>query len=151
MFALALVMAAFAWWWNLQRGHRALEFYGAEAATLIRTASKVELLRNAEPVRDISKAKGLINARTSLLGDASYEWDEPARVANFDVAVRFTSGDRSVTVFFDFETRGIQIACSDKSAKLTQKTAAGWQSYLERQLGEMQLTPLGPRRTGPSE
>lgn len=151
MFAVALAAAAFAWWWNFQRGQRALEFYGPEAATLIRTAPKVELLRNEEPVRDISKAKGLLNARTSLLGDAGYDWNREASFVNFDASLRFTAGNQSVTVFFDFENRSIEIACSDKRVTLSQKTAAGWRNYLERQLGEEKLTPLGPKRTDLSE
>src|SRR6478609_5030981 len=94
MIGLALVAAMFAWWWNYERGHQALKFYGADAATLIRTAPTVELFvsapaqersesgtepASAAPTRqiDISHAPGLIHARTSLLDDASYDWKTP--------------------------------------------------------------------------
>ena len=83
MFAVALAAATFAWWWNYNRGKRALEFYGPQAAQLIRTAPQVEILFVGPPrpadagsaavdlvpggrivVRkiDISKAPGLIHA-----------------------------------------------------------------------------------------
>src|SRR4051794_22769570 len=93
MLAVALVAATFAWWWNFQRGRKALEFYGPETATLIRTAPKVELSRDGEPLRDISKAKGLLNARTSLLGDASYEGISTSQLARSDFSLRFTDGN----------------------------------------------------------
>src|SRR5262245_46257806 len=92
MFALALAAAAFAWWWNYSRGQRALGFYGPRAANLVRTAPKVELLvlgtGDSDPVEslpesgpvariiDISRAPGLVHARTALLDDASYDWDD---------------------------------------------------------------------------
>src|SRR2546423_4255155 len=74
MITVAVMAAGFSWWWNYNRGRKSLEFYGSEAATLIRTAPQVEILR-AEPETniDISHAPGLINARASLLSDASYE------------------------------------------------------------------------------
>ena len=55
-----------------------LEFYGPEAATLIRTAPKVEILRSPpDDNLDLSHVPGLLNARTSLLSDASYDWVAP--------------------------------------------------------------------------
>src|SRR5437870_2908986 len=75
MFGLAVLAATFAWWWNYNRGRQSLEFFGAEGATLIRTAPQVEYLRSEpESSINISKAPGLLNARASLLSDASYEW-----------------------------------------------------------------------------
>jgi hypothetical protein len=149
MLAVALAAAAFAWWWNFQRGRKALEFYGPEAATLVRTAPKVELLRGDEPVRDISQAKGLLNARTSLLGDASYLWASEGRFIKSDATLRFSEGERSIPVSFDFENRMISV--NGKMAVLNQKTADGWRSYLARQTGDAQLTPPGPTHTAPSE
>lgn len=149
MFVVAFAAAAFAWWWNFQRGRRALEFYGPEAATLIRTAPKVELLRDGEPVRDISKAKGLLNARTSLLSDASFERNHASEFAKSDATLRFSDGQRSVLVSFEFENRTISANC--KTARLNPKTADGWRRYLERQRGETQLTPPEPTHMAPSE
>src|SRR5688500_17290353 len=90
MFAVALAAAGTAWWFNFHRGRQTLDFYGRDAALMIRTAPHVELLKlipadasAAEPSaelltlgdqrlrvaqrQDMSRAKGLINARTSLL------------------------------------------------------------------------------------
>jgi hypothetical protein len=135
IFALALALASFAWWWNYNRGRQVLAFYGPEAAQLIRTAPKVEIL-NSEPTGniDISKAHGLLNARASLLGDASYEWaaTEPSFFTP-RAAVRFSQDDRSVTIFFDFDNRSIQVSPNGLKATLTKKTAEGWKTYLERQ------------------
>ena len=44
MIAVALVAATFAWWWNFNRGRKTLAFFGPQAARLIRTAPKVEIL-----------------------------------------------------------------------------------------------------------
>jgi hypothetical protein len=137
MFAVAAAAAAFAWWWNYNRGKQALEFYGPVGAHLIRTAPVVELLQPsaAEPI-DLSKAPGLINARASLLSDASYDWaasdvtQEPPLFS-----VRFRRGDQSVVVTFDFENRTIHASTTQRTAKLVKKTADGWRSYLARHGG----------------
>src|SRR3954469_7082023 len=142
MLGVAVAAATFAWWWNFQRGRKALEFYGPAAATLIRTAPKVELSRDGEPVRDISKAKGLLNARTSLLGDASYQWNAEGQFANSDATLRFTDGERSVLVSFDFENQ--TISANRKIVLLSQKTADGWRIYLER------LGPEGRQEIAPA-
>jgi len=44
MIAVALLAATFAWWWNFNRGRKTLAFFGPQAARLIRTAPKVEIL-----------------------------------------------------------------------------------------------------------
>jgi hypothetical protein len=62
MFALALIAATFAWYVNFNRGRRTLEFFGPEAATLIRTAPKVELILGPDGNIDVSKVPGLLNA-----------------------------------------------------------------------------------------
>src|SRR5438128_2232722 len=79
MLAIGILAAVFSWLWNYNRERQSLEFYGPQAATLIRTAPQVEVLRpEPEANIDISKAPGLINARASLLSDASYEWSATA-------------------------------------------------------------------------
>ena len=136
IFALALAASAFAWWWNFNRGRRALEFYGPEAATLIRTAPAVEILR-AEPEKniDIGQAPGLINARASLLSDASYEWSAAdPRQESPRFSVRFARGEQTVTLTFDFEHQTVATSSTGRVARLTKKTAAGWQQYLARHL-----------------
>jgi hypothetical protein len=154
IFALALTAAGVAWWFNYSRGQRTLEFYGRDAALLIRTAPQVELLRLA-PVEeisaggetlsfggsrrrvidriDISQAKGLIHARTSLLADSSYEWSTGLSdcQSRTDLAVRFT-GRTSATLVFDFACRRVWYAEYAKPVTLIPKVAEGWQSFLGR-------------------
>lgn len=133
--ALAILAAGFAWWWNFNRGKRALELYGPKGAVLVRTAPVVEFLQSppVEPI-DISHAPGLINARASLLSDASYDWSaSDVRQESPLFSVRFRRGEKDVVVTFDFENRTIHASTTQQTAKLNQKTANGWQSYLARQ------------------
>jgi hypothetical protein len=134
MLAVGVVAAVFAWWWNYNRGRMALEFYGAEAATLIRTAPQVEILRpEPEGDIDISQAPGLINARASLLSDASYDWSAAAPAQQSPLfSVRFSRGERSVVVTFDFENRTVTNSSTQRMATLRPKTADGWRQYLAR-------------------
>ena len=134
MLAVAVLMATFAWWWNYNRGIQTLAFYGAEGTVLLRTAPVVEYLRSEpEGSIDISKAKGLINARAALLSDASYDWSAgEVRQESPLFSVRFRRDDRELVVRFDFENRTIHASTTDRTAKLNKKTADGWQSYLAR-------------------
>ena len=132
--AVAVLAAGFAWWWNFNRGRRSLELYGPEAATLIRTAPKVEILRSApDAAIDISKAPGLLNARTSLLSDASYDWSttQPPQQSPL-FSVRFSRGGKSVVVTFDFENQTINNSATEQTVTMNPKTADGWRKYLAR-------------------
>jgi hypothetical protein len=143
MIGLAVLAAAFAWWWNFNRGRKALEFFGPEAATLIRTAPKVEILRpEPESNIDISRAPGLLNARAALLSDASFDW--PASSATQEsprFSVQFSRGDRSVVVTFDFENRTITNSATHRTTTLKPKTAQGWRTYLARQTNATGQSP----------
>jgi hypothetical protein len=164
MFAVALVAATFAWWWNYSRGQKCLAFYGKDAALLIRTAQQVELLELAaaevatgeSPVEtleigsnsyqvvkifDIGEAKGLIHARTSVVDDTSFRWDTPSGDCqpNIRYAVRF-SGDTAATLAFDFGCQSVWHVEQGKSATLIPKVAQGWESFLTRQAAEKRNT-----------
>jgi hypothetical protein len=152
MIAVALLAASFAWWWNFNRGRQAMELYGPEAATLIRTAPKVELLTGGGVI-EISKAPGLLNARASLLSDASYRWHESANGGHPDAAVRFSDGQRFVVVEFDFDAEMATASSTGKSAKLMKKTADGWRQFIERNVAAhtKATKPPAPAHTAPSE
>src|SRR5688572_14162169 len=102
-------MAAFAWSWNYNRGRKSMEFWGRDAAVLIRQAPQVELWRLAgdndsqaaveritvggTPLAviertDISQAQGLLHARFALTEDASFDFTEgkPAPQPRWDYA-----------------------------------------------------------------
>jgi hypothetical protein len=156
MLAVALAAAGTAWSFNYYRGRRTLDFYGRGAALLIRTAPQVELLElagvdeialpNAEilvvdgqvlqVVRrlDISQAKGLIHARTSLLADSSYVWDaEPCDYyPSAHYAVRFADIS-AATLAFDFHCQRVWHVEHERSVALADKVAQGWEEFLAKQ------------------
>jgi hypothetical protein len=161
MFAVALAAAMFAWWWNYSRGQRALEFYGPKAAHLIRTAPKVELLlvgiSDADPVEtlpesgpvmrviDISRAPGLVHARTALLDDASYDWNAVALPQEFEHCLRFSDGKDQVVLAFGTPSGRILIEGSGRggSGQLVKKTAAGWLGFIDRNVKQAESgTPI---------
>lgn len=103
--ALAFVAASGSWWFRYNATHRAVEFWGPQAARLIRDAPRVDFfsLRNEEagspsitasiPLKSdrtlygydqriISKAHGLAHLRNALLEDRSFNW--PAEVPSSD-------------------------------------------------------------------
>jgi hypothetical protein len=153
IFAVAILMASFAWWWNRQQGRQALEFWGKDSALAIRDGKKVELLRLRpkngrlvelkDPVivetKDISGAQGLIHARHSLLQDASFDWSaKAAGLSQFptkqDVfAVRFTRQDVITTiVFIDLPGGWIFHPESGREIILNPKTRSGWKLFISR-------------------
>jgi hypothetical protein len=143
MFALAIGAAAFAWWWNYRRGERCLAFYGSQAAALIRTAPTVEILE-LDPASgdslavsrriDISRAPGLLNARTALLDDASFVWSAEPKASDRKPTrlLRFARGDREVRLRIDSVNQSLEIIPGGKTAALDAKTSAGWRQFLER-------------------
>jgi hypothetical protein len=167
MFAVALVAATFAWWWNYSRGQKCLAFYGKDAALLIRTARDVELIElspdSNQPedrtvdrlivgertylfhrITTISQAKGLIHARTSIIDDTSFDWDAKASQSppNVRYAIRFLSADEATraTLAFDFGNQSVWHVEQGKSATLIPKVAQGWESFLTRQAAEKRNT-----------
>lgn len=149
MLLVAVLAGAFAWWWNYDRGRRAMAFYGPDAAKLIRTAPVVELLtvesgvtapqsldgRGRGRTIDVSRAAGLVHARASLLDDASYDWDAPASQGSSDpMLVRFTNGNDEALVYLYLDERTVVASPSGRSALLVRKTADGWRQFIERNL-----------------
>jgi hypothetical protein len=158
---LGLVAAGVAWVWNFQRGRRALEFFGPSAAWLIRRAPLVELVVLAEPLldsepappgtptvrlggvrwavqqrKDLSRAPGILNARTSLLQDASFQnvapqpYDGPMP----PVLLRFADGAQQTWVAFRLSDGWVVLPEQARSLPLVPSTARGWRDYLQRQL-----------------
>ena len=152
IFAVALLMAAFAWWWNRQQGWRALEFWGKDSALAIRDGKQVELLRlrakdgrwvdleafDIVETKDISRAQGLLHARHSLLQDASFDWranlvgHSPFEPRDF-FAVRFSRQDVTTTIVFMNMTGGrIFHSESGREIDLNAKTRDGWKLFIRR-------------------
>jgi hypothetical protein len=163
--AMAIALAGFAWYWNWQRTQKCREFYGGEGAHLIRTATRVEGLmlsglydaESREQIeigphafevvgrRDLSKANGLIHARTALLDDSSYKWDDSTTGDCQPLilyAVRFREEERLTTLAFDFGCRQVWVVETQKNVTLAPKIAGGWESFLKRQMNlESQAAP----------
>jgi hypothetical protein len=99
--AIALCAADLSWWFRYAATHRTVEFWGPNAARLIRDAPRVTLRSydpavGAEPKSDaplpldISQARGLIHLRTALMEDRSYDWSaKPPGDANFQSSLVF--------------------------------------------------------------
>jgi hypothetical protein len=144
--AAGLAAAIAAVWNQYSQTHRALKFWGAEVAQLIETATTVELIdlaaRRARdtggatdspypPPLDISRARGLIHFRRSLLEDANFDWTAKVDIVpdhEWDYAVLFLDNVDRVTVLFDLD-RGVVDA-----AVLIPKTARGIEEFFAEQL-----------------
>lgn len=103
MVAVALAMAAFAWWARYSQSQQVLEVWGKDAVVAIRTSKRVELLKatsqaNQPPptalpkfelelptgtstekigfvtVKEISKTPGLIHCRHHLVHQKGFDW-----------------------------------------------------------------------------
>lgn len=158
IFGLAIVMACGAWWWTYQRSARCREFWGLDSAAAIRVVTDVVAMKLGSKGSDpdpTSKAidmdghtfpvartinlvgrGGLLHAANSLIVDDSYMWDTGIREVQgqdtFEYAVRFRDGDRQATVLFDTTNGRIAFAEKNKVARLDDKIAKGWKSYLEK-------------------
>lgn len=155
---LAFAMAAFAWTWNFEQSLRCLDLYGGQAARLIRTAPIVELLEiTSQPPEDnaaatttldiagvpmtitkridISHAPGLLNARTALIDDASFDWtDQPVESEDSGRAViRFSDGSQETLLYLNFANRRLMVLPEGRTARLVPKAASGWHSFVTRQ------------------
>lgn len=107
---IALASGGFSWWFRWSATHRAADFWGPEAAKIIRDAKNVTAARltgdhpmtigpkeNAIVAQvDASKAKGLLHFKQALLEDRSYNW-QFARPAseNFEATYRVLFGHPS--------------------------------------------------------
>lgn len=153
MIVVSLGLTAFAWWYRYQQGWRAMEFWGPDAAQLIRHAPKVELIDLAEgpPAdlprviekgdlasfrkHDLSDATGLVHARHSLIVDRNFLWEEridsPAATA-WDVAWRFIDGREEVVVLLDYETGAIRRLDDRRIEILHPAIADGMRDYVSR-------------------
>lgn len=153
---LALVAASAAWWNAWSKGRRALEYWGSEAAYLIRLAPTVTLIELQSPPElatdqqsgkqwpglvngqdytvkrrlDISQARGLVHARQALIQDTSYQWPVMSSPAvNWQYAIEFVDQQRRVVVLLNLDS-GI-VARLDHAGALNSTLAPGFKILLE--------------------
>lgn len=122
IFAIALGLGLFSWWFRWSATHRTAEFWGPEVARTIRDSKTITVAQltnyelgltgpTADQVAanfDASQAKGLIHLKQALLEDRSFAWGESASLDSFsprwmlDFAPPSASSSKShVFVFFD--------------------------------------------------
>ena len=136
IFGTALAMAVFAWQFRISEGDDVLDYWGIESANLLRHANRVEFLKldsadAADPdstltingtqqrivsVEDISSRKGLIHARHMFIVDHTYLWEEspPKNIQNWLFAMRFSDGDKQVTLAFHSQSHAVQMLNNNK-------------------------------------
>jgi hypothetical protein len=83
---VALLLAGTSWWFRYRATHRAAQFWGPEAARLIRDAPGVMLVKLNSPapggeegddranLYDVSQAPGMVHLRNALVEDRSFDW-----------------------------------------------------------------------------
>ncbi len=129
--AVALAAAGISWWFRFHTTHRAAEFWGPEAAQLIRDAPTVMLSTFSTPVttqstkivspvrgdygaepqvrHNVTSAKGLVHLRNALLEDQSFNWpSQPTSpFMQWEQALIFSDSNmgRSVYVLFSPELK----------------------------------------------
>lgn len=154
---LAVGMAGFAWWFRYQQSVRIMEFWGTEAARLIRHSSELKVYRvSSQPTagaaddaqtvdilgqpyflsdrKDISEAVGLVHVRHFLIQDAGFDWNE--RVANepaeWEYALDFVEAGNTVTVAFDLANQQICFVQQQRRVSI-EPMADAIGNFLERQ------------------
>jgi hypothetical protein len=131
IFGTALGMALFAWQFRINEGDDVLDYWGVESANLLRHAHRVEFIKlasadavaadstlaiegiqqNIVSVVDISSRKGLIHARHMFIVDHTYLWEEspPLNIPSWDFALRFSGGNKEVTLVFHKQSHAVQM------------------------------------------
>ncbi len=162
---IALAAASFAWWFQWNRGHLSLEFWGPEAAELIRTGKRVTLCEfdgnsvgnsvgNSDadetsdwplPVIrqiDISRAPGLVHARQALIEDNSFADDglKTTKKPAWAYGLQFAKGGRSVSVLLDLTNGYIRRADDPQTKSLLIRD--GLKMFVDEQL---EAIPESPR------
>jgi len=148
---IGLAAAVASWWFRYSATHRAAQFWGPQAATLIRDAPHVTL-RSAvaaadgqdadatDVPRDISNARGFTHLRNALLEDASYDWSAAGPAdTNWSNSLVFDESEgaepRTVVLFsrdFHWAANG-SVANPAAHAVSTSPIAEGLQTFFAEQ------------------
>ncbi len=155
IFGLALAAAGFAWWYRQSLGQRVVDHWGGQAGMRIRYAPSVELLRvrdepsnlgaplatqgdppqYLENPRDVSRAKGIQNARQALVEDASYDWNvrNQATAPRWAYALFFRDRDGLSRLLIDAECRTLWLVEGKNGPICSAPIAHALQAFLEEQ------------------
>jgi hypothetical protein len=160
LLALAVCAALGAVWFQFKATHRALEHWGVEGSRLIRSAPDVRLFilesdgdkststrdAPAAPPRwsaaggtlvvhkevDLSRQRGLVNLRTALLADDSFQWDRPAHAGDvhWEFALTFSQGDLQKTLVFSLAGGSVSDLDQPATVVMSEKLTAGLAEFL---------------------
>ena len=89
--------------------------------------------------RDISRARGAIHFRRSLLEDGSFDWERDTRGVRpqWDYLVRFEGDDGWATISFDLDENVAQLAGWDnRLIALSPRTAEGLKVFFAEQFSD---------------
>ncbi|MBI2824577.1 MAG: hypothetical protein HYX69_07825 [Planctomycetia bacterium] len=161
--ALAVAAGAFSWFYFAWLQRRPLALWGSHAAALMMRAPTARAYRlepmadaaagdaapgqpvfavDGEPfrgtaARDVSRAKGFLHIRQSLVHNASFAWDEPAGDCQpkWEYAIEFEDRGERAVVAFAFNCGRIALVESDRTASI-RPAAAEIKSFLVEQFPE---------------
>ena len=115
---LAIVAGITSWWYRYDAAHRATQFWGAAASTLIAHSDRVQVVEldaearevpcatdlsaDVENSNDLSSARGISHLRHALLSDGNYLWDQSidGTMIRWRWRVRFASADQFADLLF---------------------------------------------------
>lgn len=172
IFGLSLLAVVGSLAWRYHETRQVLDFWGAEAATLIAQAEqvkakKLELVPDAATspedddtmqidgqmylivqTKDVSEAPGFTHARHALTLNRSFEWDaDDACAANWTYAMEFVQGERSAIVLIDPNCRFVRLLRDGKQAVLNPTVANGLALVLDEQLADRDTSKESPTNT----
>ena len=173
IFGLSLLAVVGSLAWRYHETRHVLDFWGAEAATLIAQAEQVEALR-LEPVpdaftgpdngeapmlidgqmylivqaKDVSDAAGFTHARHALTLNRSFEWDrDDACPPSWMYGLQFVHGEKSAVVLIDTFCRWVRLADSDQVGSISPPVANGLALVLDEQLTNRDTSKESPPNT----
>lgn len=128
LLAIGVAAAGIAWWNTRSHTRRTLDFWGSEAALLIRdaprvTAGRVEVKQHAKDIavlqqRDISRAKGLVHLRHALLDDRSFAWAaNPNKDESIGYSLKFAGETSELTVYFSGDFSRLEVLLGKDDAR----------------------------------
>ena len=150
IFAVAIAMSGYAWWYQYKMGRRTSAFWGPAGVVLIQYAPQVEFVplfptrpdrpdqesvENSlniggvefwldEPL-DVTHSRGLVHVRHALVDDLSIDWDATALESKqWDFLLRIRDGEQHVTVAIDTESGQLYYVEGSRLAQLIPNIAA---------------------------
>ncbi len=143
MLGAGIAAAVAAVWYQHSLTWRPLALWGTTVAGLINRSDRMELHRlSAEPdraaaeKRDISRSRGAVHFRRSLLEEGSFDWERDTRGVRpeWDYLVRFEGDGSWATISFDLDQNVAHLTgWEDRLVAISQRTAEGLSTFFAEQ------------------